>query len=466
MRGTLSIRLIAAVLLTAAIGRAEEDNFWPFAVHWSDSANKTEHTAIAGPLGFAKNPDSGPSTKGFRPLVVTTTGADRETGHVLYPLFNWEISDSGSKWDVFQLIRWSNMTSGVGAANRAFEIWPFYLGRDTGNEATSYHAVFPVAGTVKNRFGQDRIDWVLFPLYGRFEKKGIVTTTVPWPFIKHVGGAASGFEVWPIGGSRGNEGQFRETFALWPIFHHNQRTLPEGGSTDELAILPFYERTVSPKAKSETFVWPFFGYTLSDDPKYREQRWLWPFIVTARGEDRHVDRFAPIYTFSERKGVRKTWILWPLLRHQEWTEAGLDFEKSQLLFFLYWNLEERSSANSALPSAHKTHLWPLFSAWDNGAGHTQFQLFSPFEVFFQHNDIVRTVYSPLFSIYRLDRRPSGDVHSSFLFNLMTYHREGKVRQFNLGPLLETMKDQDGLRKVKLFKFIPLYTRRPRTEPSP
>jgi hypothetical protein len=319
---------------------------------------------------------------------------------------------------------------------------------------------------VKNRFGHDRIDWVVFPLYGRFEQKGIVTTTTPWPFIKTVSGAAKGFEFWPLFGSRAKDGAFKETFALWPIYHRNERILESGATTEELAMLPFYSRSRGEFAVSENYFWPFFGYTHSETPAYREHRWLWPLVVSSRGEDRRVDRFAPFYTHSERKGVQKTWILWPLLRNQEWTDVGLEIEKTQFLYFLYWNLEQRSGSNPALPSAHKTHLWPLLSHWDNGAGHTQFQLFSPLEVLFQHNHAVRTVYSPLFSIYRLDRRPSGDVHRSFLFNFMTYHREGEVREFNLGPLLETERDGDGIRRVTLLKFLHLYSRSSRSETQP
>jgi len=466
MRLNSSLRLSVVLLCVAAFARAAEDNYWPLVTQWNDTATGTTHSSLLGPFGFSNNSKDG-TTQGFRPLIVIRSDADRESGHLLYPFVNWESSAEGSQWDIFKLIRWSNMRSDRNGAIRSMEIWPFYLGRDTGDPETSYHGLFPVAGTVKNRFGNDRIDWIGFPLYGRFEKKGVVTTTVPWPFIKHISGAGTeGFEFWPVFGSRGKEGEFKETFAIWPLFHYNQRSLPDGIKTEELAILPFYERSLSETAVSETYLWPFFGYTLSKEPKYREHRWLWPLIVTARGEDRHVNRFAPIYTFSERKGVRKTWVLWPLLRHQAWTEAGLEVEKSQILFFLYWDLEQRSASNAQLASAHKTHLWPLFSHWDNGAGHTQLQVFSPLEVFFQHNEVVRTVYSPLFSLYRLDNRPSGDVHRSFLFNFMTYHREGDLRQFNLGPLLETRKDSNGLLRVTLLKILPLYSRRSRPEPNP
>lgn len=457
---------MAILLAAAATARADERNFWPFAVHWTDDANESSNTSFLGPLGFKKQPGSGATLKGLRPLIVIKSEAGRETGHVLYPLLNWDSSEGGRQGDIFKLIRWSNIAADSSGALRTFEVWPFYLSRDTGDPETSYTGVMPFYGTVKNRFGHDRIDWVVFPLYGRFEKKGIVTTTAPWPFIKRVSGDATGFEVWPLFGSRGKEGAFRETFALWPFYHHNTRVLESGATAEELAILPFYARSRGESAVSETWAWPFFGYTLSEAPAYREQRWLWPLVVTARGEDRRVDRFAPFFTHSVRKGVRKTWVLWPLVRNQSWEEAGLEIERTQLLYFLYWNLEQRSATNQALAPASKTHLWPLFSHWDNGAGHTQLQLFSPLEVFFQHNEVVRTVYSPLFSIYRFDRRPSGDVHGSFLFNFMTYHREGEVREFNLGPLLETERDDRGLRRLTLFKVLRLYSRSPAPEPKP
>jgi hypothetical protein len=467
MRRIQCFPLAASLLFATALARADERNYWPFAVQWMDDASRTSHTSILGPFGFKREPESGPTLKGLRPLFVIKSEQDHESGHVLYPLLNWDHSDAGNQGDIFKLIRWSNIApQSGGAALRSFEVWPFYLSRDTGDPETSYRGVMPVFGTVKNRFGHERIDWVLFPFYGRFEQKGIVTTTTPWPFIKHVSGGATGFEVWPLFGSRGREGQFKETFALWPFYHHNTRVLESGATAEELAILPFYARSRGESAMSETWVWPFFGYTHSEAPAYREQRWLWPLVVTARGEDRRVDRFAPFYTFSERKGVRKTWTLWPMLRNQTWEEAGLEIEKTQLLYFLYWNLEQRSATNPSLAPASKTHLWPLLSHWDNGAGHTQFQLLSPLEVFFQHNEVVRTVYSPLFSIYRFDRRPSGDVHGSFLFNFMTYHREGEVREFNLGPLLKTERDGIGIRRVTLLKFLHLYSRGSRSETQP
>jgi hypothetical protein len=199
--------------------------------------------------------------------------------------------------------------------------------------------------------------------------------------------------------------------------------------------LPFYARETAPGYISKTYAWPFFGYTHRTEPyRYDEQRYLWPFLVQGRGEQHYVNRWGPFYTHSVIKGYDKTWVGWPLYRHARWEEDGLAQEKNQFLMFVYWSLTQRSLTNPAAAPAHKTHLWPLLSSWDNGAGRKQLQLLSPLEVFFQSNEPIRQIYSPLFALYRSDQRAPGDVRNSFLFSLVSWRQAPTVKEFHLGPL--------------------------------
>ncbi|MEI6108052.1 MAG: hypothetical protein WCR49_13715, partial [Opitutae bacterium] len=125
---------------------------------------------------------------------------------------------------------------------------------------------------------------------------------------------------------------------------------------------------------------------------------------------------------------------WPIFRHARWEEAGVAQEKNQLLLFVYWSLTQRSLTNPAAAPAHKTHLWPLLSSWDNGAGRKQLQLLSPFEVFFPVNEPMRQIYSPLFALYRSDQRAPGDVRNSFLFSLVSWRTSPAEKEFHLGPI--------------------------------
>ena len=85
--------------------------------------------------------------------------------------------------------------------------------------------------------------------------------------------------------------------------------------------------------------------------------------------------------------------------------------------------------------------------WDNVAGQRQLQFLDPLEVFFPHNDQVRLAYSPLFALYRYDRRAPGDVRYSFLWDAVTFERRdgAGTREFHLGPLLSVENQPAGKR---------------------
>src|SRR5690606_8913447 len=126
-----------------------------------------------------------------------------------------------------------------------------------------------------------------------------------------------------------------------------------------------------------------FGYTDRTQPhRYHETRYFWPFLVRGRGDDRFVNRFGPFYTHSVIKDVEKTWVLWPVYREKKWTDPGVAQIQRQVLYFIYRSTEQHSTTNPAAAPAQKTHLWPLVSYWDNGAGRQQLQFPSPLEVFF------------------------------------------------------------------------------------
>ncbi|MBI2498502.1 MAG: hypothetical protein HYV75_11500, partial [Opitutae bacterium] len=243
-------------------------------------------------------------------------------------------------------------------------------------------------------------------------------------------------EFWPLCGHRGRTGDYDRQFWLWPLFYRQATRLAEAQPTVRLGALPFYTRDTGPGFRSESYVWPLFGYTHRIGPdRYDERRYLWPFLVQGRGEQRYVNRWAPLYTHSIARGCDKTWFVWPLFRHAQWQEAGLAQEKDQLLYFVYWSQSQRSLAHPAAAPARKTHLWPLLSMWDNGAGRRQVQFLSPLEVFFPANDPVRQLYTPLFALYRYDRRDAKASRHSLLWDAVTYRRSAGGREFHLGPLL-------------------------------
>ncbi len=446
-------RLIVLAGLTGALWvRAEpsERNYWPVVVEQTAPASAGGRTVEAwqggGPLFFGKKLEGGGRAGGFRPFYVWQENSADHTADTdfLYPLLTHRESEIDRRWSLFNLVNFAGPRGAAAGGTRHFDVWPFYFSRDTGNPATSYHAVFPLHGAMLDRLGYSRISWTLFPVYARFEHAGVIRTSVPWPFVRIVSGDGNhGFALWPLFGWEAKAGVYDNRFYLWPLIYRNESRVGTPVPDVKFGVLPFYTRETSAAARSENFLWPFFGYTHRIAPyRYDETRWLWPFLVQGRGDDRRVNRWGPVYTHSNIKGDDKRWVLWPLFRQEQWTETGLVQTKTQVVYFLYWSLRQRSAARPALPAAQKTHLWPLFSYWDNGAGRRQLQLLSPFEVFFPDNEPVRRAYTPLLALYRFDRRPAGDVRVSLLWDAITWRRSASGREFHLGPLLRITSGPD------------------------
>jgi len=447
-----------------------------------------------GPLAATGEPPTGGHYTTIRPLWLRQeSGSKRDAAgqqaaqptvvehSFLYPLFSYRHSaDGAADWSLFKLVNFSRASGARKSADRSadaphtFDLWPVYFSKQTGAPQTSYRAVFPIAGQIKSRFGYDSLQWVLFPLSFRSEKAGRVTQSIVWPiFKKRSGDGHAGFAVWPLFGLAEKEGEYRNRYFLWPLIYdnaHYSAANASGGTPPRLSlptrqafgVLPFYAREIRPGSISESYLWPFFGYTRQDAPlpSYRETRYLWPLFVQGRGTEHTVNRWAPFYSHSVRRGVDKRWFVWPLFRHETWREQDLVRTKDQFLFFLYSSERQHSAAHPELPAARKAHLWPLVSTWDNGAGRAQVQLLSPLSVFFPNNEKIQLLYNPLFALYRRDQQAPTEVRHEVLWRAVTWQRSGgKTRELRiLGPTLGLRKNAAGKWRPFLFDF----SRKPRT----
>jgi hypothetical protein len=426
-----------------AIAGGSERNRWPLAVEQTAPDGTVVAGEYLGPLFLTSQRPGQPAHEGFRPFYLQTRTADRETHSLLYPLFVWDRRGDYRSFTFFKLYNRSTEPHRTQGAVDRLDVWPFYFSRTTADPATSYQALLPFAGTIKERFGKDHLEFIGFPFYLRTVTASRRITHAPWPFVRVIDGAGHrGFELWPLFGHRARAGDYEQQFYLWPLFYKSARNLAAAQPTVSVGALPFYTRDTAPGYRNETYLWPFFGYTRRTEPyRYDENRYLWPFFVQGRGDQRVVNRWGPFYTHSTIKGQDKTWVLWPLFRHAAWTEEGVAQEKHQLFFVVYWSLTQRSLTNPAAAPAHKTHLWPLVSAWDNGAGRRQWQFLSPLEVFFPTNETIRQVYSPLFALYRYDRQDRDTVRQAWLWNAITYRRTAQDKVFNFGPVLSVAADR-------------------------
>jgi hypothetical protein len=455
-----NVRLIAAAFMAAASACADEDNAWPAFVRHDSSDPSYRSAQYVGPLFFIKQtPDQ--TVRGFRPFYMETIDADRETNLLLYPFFTWQKRDDARVFSFFKLVNDRHDTNFEGKPTHSFDVWPFYFSRNSGDEETDYKALLPFGGTIKHRFGRDRIKFVAFPFYSHTQKNGKHVRHTPWPFIRQIDGADHhGFEFWPFFGRTEREGDYRSQFYLWPFIYKKEDKLSEPQPRVSVGVLPFYSRDTAPGYINKNYAWPFFGYSDRTEPvRYHETRYFWPFLVQGRGDVHYINRWGPFYTHSIRKGYDKTWYLWPVMRHAKWNQDGIAQEKNQFLIFFYWSLTQRSLTNPDAAPANKKHLWPLFSSWDNGAGRRQLQMLSPLEVFFPTNEPVRQLYSPFFALYRFDQQAPAHTRHSFLWNLVSWKNTPAEKEFHLGPVLE-VKATDARQRIALGRGLIALHRKP------
>jgi hypothetical protein len=438
-----------------------EHNVWPFFVRQAPSAGRAASWTGAGPLLF-RSADASGVASGFRPIWVQQHNADGNfrAGYFVYPLFSYKVDETTRRWNVFEFIRWSDRRADVDAPTSIFEprydleIFPFWFSRQSGDPELSYRGLFPIVGTVKNKFGMHRFSWTAFPLYAEIEKRGAVTRYTPWPFIRVTRGSAYGWGIWPLFTRVERPGVAREAYYLWPFGYNVMRypspeEPPDTPPKHDVGALPFYARSTGPGLINVSYAWPFFGYTHRTIPtRYDEQRYFWPLLVQGRGDDRYVNRWGPFYTHSIIKGYDKRWFAWPVVRHASWTEEGLLRTNTRVLYFLYSAQRQSSIARPELPSATLTHVWPFVSSWDNGAGRRQWQIFSPLEVFFPGNEKIRLAWTPLFAVARRDQRAPGDVRTSLFWDAITWEQrvQAESSEFHVGPLFSVV-ERSGEKRV-------------------
>jgi hypothetical protein len=478
--------VFAGLLVMATAMRASaaerEQNAWPVLVRETDAAGQSASWTAAGPLVFHQRTPEGGTVGGIRPIWVEQHNAqgDFRSATFLYPIFSYHQDETTYRWTVLELIRRTARRSGAPAAQSEydprgdFEVWPFWFSRQSGDPSLNYRGLFPVVGTVKNKFGLDRASWVLFPVYAQTDKRGAITTSIPWPFVRITRGAAHGGGLWPIFTSTERPGVSREQYWLWPLGYNLTRQPapddPAGTAVRrDVGMLPFYARSTGPGYINENFLWPFFGYTdrttqpastgfslfQSSKPPanatplhYHETRYFWPLFVQGRSDrqndGKYVNRWAPLYTHSLVNGYDKTWYAWPLVRHAQWSEPDYDVTRArtQLFYFVFWSETQRRITRPDASPARLTHVWPLYSGWNNGAGRRQWQVPSPLDVFFPQVEQMKYSWTPFFALIRHDQTAPGDTRTSILWNAVTWERHDADHrcEFHLGPLFSRVAE--------------------------
>jgi hypothetical protein len=411
-------------------------NAWPLIVaHKEGTFFADPQVQLGGPL-FVQREGKNHQLVTLRPLWTRYTDMTREDTrtHILYPFYNRASGNGFERGHVLNLLRWSR----VEERPLTLELFPFFFLKDSVPQRTL--ALWPLGGTLHNRFGRDRIDFALWPAYVRTRRDSERRDHYLYPFIRTLSGPESrGWGVWPLWGEFEKDGDYHHRWALWPIYYDYKDKLDEAVPYRRMGILPFYARETGEGLYSETWGWPFFGYTREEAPRvaYFEWRYFWPFWVQGSGDEREVERWLPLFARESGPGYTKRWWLWPLLKTEEIEMEGRLRERQTALYFLYRN--ERQALSEG--EARLNTLWPLWGYWQDGAGRRQFRMLDPLTVFFPSNPVVKDTWSPLFSLMTYEER-SGQHRVSLLWDLCVWESGSEKQSFQLGPLFSWDKGRE------------------------
>ncbi len=439
-------------------------------------------TQAAGPLLFLNRRPSHVEW-GIRPLVSFVR--DDATAHaefdLLYPLLTDRSSPAGHDGQLLQLIRWSSTPHADGQRTIDLMLTPLLIYRSGRPGLPGDLVIFPLYGSLHHVLWNDRIGFVLFPLWLSLERDQITRHFILWPFFDWATAAsenappAHGWRFWPFYGELTQEGVKEERFVLWPLFIHQRLDLNSAAPHEQLMLLPFYSATRSPDERSTSWLWPLFRHAINTKTHYEEWALPWPLIQFGSGDERHLRRIFPFYSEESRtthidllgttQQIHSTSkiILWPF--YHSTSEIGPDGrrDRDRLLLFLYSDLRVRKA--NAPTDARRIDLWPFFTYNKTADGAVTFQTLAPIEPFLNTAAITRN-YSPLWSLATYSRRQDGVSDFTLLWGLVHSRTTPQTvdRSLLLGLIRWTTTEHD--RQLRLFYLPSIRWERAATPPPP
>ncbi len=421
---------------------------WPIYDYRASETADYQSLHMFGPF-IKYETKGGESEFAVRPFFYSAAD-DEESSQtdVFYPLFSHKSDAESSSSNIIQLFSIDHGSRESGSSNRHYLFPFFFYGEE---EQGTYKAFFPVAGTLYNWFGRDRISFVLFPLYSHTERKTTHIDNVLWPIFAKVSGEnESGYKFWPIYGQSRKEGVYRKKFFLWPIFFSESLKQDTDNPQEVRAAWPLFVSKSSPKKSQDFFLWPFFSRTDDHVKEYSSFNAPWPLIRVTEGERYHGLKILPFYSDETMDVKRERWYLWPIYKIEEMNSELIERRRDRVLFFLYSDTREIRLETGE--SKRRIDLWPLFG-YQRTNGVSQLHVFSLFEPFFPGNQSIERLWSPLWRIYQQKWDQQGNNVVSLLWNLYWLERQGDKVAWELFPLIEYRKESEHDKEISFLKGL-------------
>jgi len=411
---------------------------WPLFDYRATPAESFSNLGVLGPV-VKRQHKEGETVTAVRPFWYQTT--DDSSGDtsidILYPLASLRLSSEGSFFQVLKVLdRTETRADDPDGSDSSFMLFPLYMQDDSPQYGFSW-SLFPLYGDIYGKFGRDEIHYALFPLYGRTVRRGTTNTNILWPIVTVTSGRESGFSLWPLYGSVGEDGVSMRRFALWPIYQQTARRIGTPEESRSLTIFPLYHHSSSPRREVTDILWPFFGHEENRGEGYERWNYLWPLLWSAQGKGRDAVSILPLYLTDRTKNREKQWYLWPLYRTERYEADGYRNETDRVLFFLHTRQTEEWKADGSRRT--RSALWPLYTYRHDPDGTRRITFPAPVEPIFPREGVENS-WAPLWRILIARWNDQGESALSLFWNLYWEERRKEGVAWELFPLLRYSGD--------------------------
>ena len=406
---------------------------------------------------------------GIPPLISyhQDTGVDALEWDILYPLVTYDRFGQEYRFQILQLFSFSGGLNIDSGKRDRFQLFPFYLQQRSQEDPThNYTSLLPFYGHMRQKFFRDEIRFLAFPAYVETRKRDVVTKNYLLPFYhRRTGLELDGWQIWPFFGtetkssfSRTNQLEELEIspghekrFLLWPFYSEARTGLGTDNPETSLAILPFGAWQRSAKRDSVSYLWPFFNHVTDREKKYEEWAMPWPFIVRSKGAGKNGFRFWPIYGHATNQSLSSETVLWPLWRKTKASTPAYQRERTRGLLMAFSDLKERNL--DLAKNRRRIDLWPLWTWKKDWDDEERLQVLAFLEPFLPGNKSIERNWSPIWSIYRLEKEPkTGKQSLSVFWNLYRSEQddeEGSKKSALFG-LFQVNTSKEGQRRIRFF----------------
>lgn len=378
----------------------------------------------------------------IHPFYGTYSHTDRAYSirAVLYPVFYSHGTNYWKRWSVLYFWTGEDLYHQDTKNDQDFFLAPFLFWGSGETEEDNYFSVFPIAGTIKDKFGWDELNFFLFPVYSSWERNRYKAYSIVWPLIMWGGDGMrrSDFRVLPLYSSKVHRGKYNMKTVLWPIFQWGSQGLDAKDPRHHFLFLPFYAHKYSESGQMEAYsiLYPFslVAWGRDDAVNAKEFRMFWFLYQNMQSDSPYIRKhvifpFYAHYQFgSPELEYYKTMDFYLILIGNLRTRSAIIDSSYDFFIPFYYSHSQYYKKEDEYASALK--LWPLFHSFSDTNGSNGWQTLTlwPFP-----DDYIDRTWGPLYSLAEYREHTNGDQHFGLFLRIYSqYWNEEDKRVFLAG----------------------------------